>query len=213
MYYIYIHKKQSNNNIFYVGKGKGKRAWVKKGRNYYWNNVVNKYGYIVEIIKSNLSEEEAFIQEKFYIDYYKPCCNFTKGGEGISGYKFSIESLRKKSKSALGNKNKLGKTSIGSGLHFKKGLESPFLGRKHNKYSKIKISKSKIGKSLTTQHKLNISKSRSIPIECIETGEKFSNSLIAEKIMNISQRMILEVCKGTRPKAKNFTFKYIKCLD
>lgn len=210
MYYVYAHIKRTNNDIFYIGKGKGKRAWIIKGRSKYWNNIINKHEYYIKILKENLSETDALILEKQYISQLNNLCNLTKGGEGISGFKFSNESKLKKSKSALGNTYKLGKTSLGSGRN--KGIISPFLGKHHTNESKEKIRKNNSNKNKTESHKCNISISNSIPIKCIETNIIFKNALEAEKIMGISKRMIREVCRGLRNKAKNYTFKNI-CQD
>ena len=87
-FYVYIHRKKSNNEIFYVGKGKGKRAYRKDHRNIYWNKVVNKYGYEIEIYKDNLTEKEAFDLEVKLINELKEkglqLTNMTDGGEGWS---------------------------------------------------------------------------------------------------------------------------------
>ena len=66
-FYIYAHINPLFNKIFYIGKGSGRRAWEKYGRTKYWNNTVNKYGYIIDILEENLTEEEAFEKEKWYI--------------------------------------------------------------------------------------------------------------------------------------------------
>ncbi len=57
-YYIYFHINPLKNEIFYVGKGKGNRAYDKNNRNRFWKNIVKKYGYIVNIIEDNLNEKE-----------------------------------------------------------------------------------------------------------------------------------------------------------
>lgn len=98
-FYVYIHRKKSNNEIFYVGKGKGKRAYSIHNRNNYWNKIINKHGFIVEILKDNLTEDEAFKIEIETIEQYKKqnitLCNMTSGGEGTSGYIFTDEDRRK----------------------------------------------------------------------------------------------------------------------
>jgi len=81
-FYVYIHYRLDNDEIFYVGKGSNNRAYSKLNRNTYWHNIVNKYGYRVEILKSNLQEEEAFIEECKLIKSLNPCTNLTKGGNG-----------------------------------------------------------------------------------------------------------------------------------
>lgn len=90
MYYVYQHKKTNTNEIFYVGKGKDTRAFSKKNRNSYWNNVVNKHGFNVEFIVKNIDEELSFLVEVEVIDlYHRIGCkltNITNGGEGVSGF-------------------------------------------------------------------------------------------------------------------------------
>jgi len=49
-FYVYVHIKESDNTVFYVGKGSGGRAWDFYGRNVYWKNVKNKHGVRVEIL-------------------------------------------------------------------------------------------------------------------------------------------------------------------
>ena len=57
---IYRHTRLDNNTVFYIGIGKEvKRAYSKKGRNNYWKNIVNLYEYEVEILKKDLSWENA----------------------------------------------------------------------------------------------------------------------------------------------------------
>jgi hypothetical protein len=84
IYYIYFHINPLTNKVFYVGKGKLKRAFDRRKRSDYWNNVVNKYGYIVDIVHSNLSEEKAFELEIMYIKRFgiKNLVNSTIGGSG-----------------------------------------------------------------------------------------------------------------------------------
>jgi len=86
-YYIYFHINKTTGKVFYVGKGKDRRAWRKEGRSYYWNNIVNKYEYEIYIIHENLSEKRALDWEKLYISMFgrENLCNLTNGGEGTSG--------------------------------------------------------------------------------------------------------------------------------
>lgn len=106
IYYIYIHSKP-DGEIFYVGKGKDNRAYQKTMRNRYWHFVYNKYGYIVNIIESGLSQEEACVKEKLLInsigrkDLGKgTLVNMTDGGDGNNN--FSIESRKAISDKAKG---------------------------------------------------------------------------------------------------------------
>ncbi len=88
-YYIYVHINPLKNEIFYIGKGCGNRYKSKWKRSDYWKNIVTKYGYIYNILESDLTEEEAFEREKWYInkigrkDLGKgSLINMTDGGDG-----------------------------------------------------------------------------------------------------------------------------------
>ena len=60
-YYVYLHK-TLDGVVFYVGKGTGDRKTAKNGRTAAWKRVANK-GYIVEVYKDNLSDNDATILE------------------------------------------------------------------------------------------------------------------------------------------------------
>lgn len=98
-YYVYLHRRASDNKPFYVGKGSRYRAWDFSRRNPHWQNIKNKHGVIVDILFENLAEEDAFQIEKdtilefTYFGY--SLCNKTAGGEGISGHKHSKEIRQK----------------------------------------------------------------------------------------------------------------------
>lgn len=98
MYYTYGHYKADSKQLFYIGKGNGRRAHEKDSRSDYWRNIVNKHGYTVEIFAEWKSEEDAFIHEKFLIDCFRDLtnlCNLTDGGEGCSGYVWTDEQKAK----------------------------------------------------------------------------------------------------------------------
>lgn len=86
MAYVYGHYKADTNELFYIGKGSGKRAWDKQKRNRYWKSVANKHGLIVKILEDNLSEEDAFEKEKQLIAEVgiANLTNILEGGEGIT---------------------------------------------------------------------------------------------------------------------------------
>jgi hypothetical protein len=71
MYYVYQHRRNDTNAVFYVGKGKGYRCNQKTGRNIYWHRVADKHGYSVEKVVADLDEELALLVEHELIDQYK----------------------------------------------------------------------------------------------------------------------------------------------
>lgn len=92
-FYVYIHIRESDDKVFYVGKGSGKRAWDFYGRNEYWKNVKNKHGVRVEVLFSSLSEKDAFeLEKEAILSFEEMGCkltNLTKGGEGPEGVNFT----------------------------------------------------------------------------------------------------------------------------
>jgi hypothetical protein len=77
-YYVYAHK-DMEGNIFYIGKGKKRRAW-DKDRHTIWEYYVDEYlnnEYEVEILKDNLSNEEALnLESKLIKNYGKNLVNW-----------------------------------------------------------------------------------------------------------------------------------------
>lgn len=107
---MYIHRKPCGE-VFYVGKGKYKRAWSRHGRNPFWKRTVAKYGYTVQIIEQGLSNEQALELEEFIISYCKlrtdggTLTNLTLGGTGSVGMKVSDETKIKLSEKNKGSLN------------------------------------------------------------------------------------------------------------
>jgi hypothetical protein len=92
-YYVYVHKKSTTGEVFYVGKGKGTRAFHFHGRSAKWNAFHAKYGTVVEQLAFFDNEAEAFEYEKFTIAMLRRAgfnlTNHTDGGEGTSGLRFT----------------------------------------------------------------------------------------------------------------------------
>jgi hypothetical protein len=90
-FYVYFHLMEDTDEIFYVGKGRGKRAFSKHGRNPYWVNVVNKHGLKVVIVNEGLTNDVALELEKYLIKDFGRISNggvlvnMTDGGDGVVG--------------------------------------------------------------------------------------------------------------------------------
>ena len=86
-FYVYLHRKATTGEVFYVGKGAGRRAWRQCDRSEFWKRIAKKHGVIVEIHLSGLQEWYAFELEKQLIAYYglAKLANITEGGEGVGG--------------------------------------------------------------------------------------------------------------------------------
>ena len=100
---VYRHIRLDKNEPFYIGIGKTeKRAYEKIKRNQFWNNVINKTDYQVEILFNDLSWEQAEEKEKEFIALYGKkdnntgcLVNITDGGGGRLGARHTEESKRK----------------------------------------------------------------------------------------------------------------------
>lgn len=107
-FYVYIHTKADTDEIFYVGKGYGKRHLSLSGRNRHWKNTAKKHGWNSEIITPLLSEIDAFYVERMLIDIYRRSgiglCNIADGGEGAAGLKHTEETKEKFRKAKIGKK-------------------------------------------------------------------------------------------------------------
>ncbi len=98
MAYVYRHIRLDKNIPFYIGigsddNGEYKRAYCShaNGRNRYWNNIVSKSSYEVDIIIDDITWEDACKKEMEFIALYKrrkdggTLSNLTLGGEGQLG--------------------------------------------------------------------------------------------------------------------------------
>lgn len=142
-FYVYEHWRLDRDECFYVGKGKQNRAYSRSGRNSHWNNIVAKLerlgsGYEVKLVKTGLTEEEAFSLEKNRIVFWKDkvdLCNKTNGGDGVSGLIMSNESRQKMSAKAKGRPGNI-----------------TMLGRKHSDETRAKMSAAHKGRPKSIEH-------------------------------------------------------------
>jgi hypothetical protein len=88
IYYVYAYIRESDGTPYYIGKGKGNRAFSSYGRSF---PIPNKDNII--FLHKNLAEKEAYYLEKKEISKFgrETLLNKTDGGGGISGYVFTKE--------------------------------------------------------------------------------------------------------------------------
>lgn len=144
---VYIHRRKdiedSFLNVFYVGiaLNEKRRPYEKYKRNSYWKNIVEKYGYEIEITHKNIIWQEACVIEKYLISFYGRhdlnlgnLANMTDGGDGRTNHIKSKEEIEKRRIKIMGKGNPMyGKVSS------QKGKKGYFSGHKHTEEAKLKL--------------------------------------------------------------------------
>jgi hypothetical protein len=139
-YYTYAYLRE-DRTLYYIGKGKGNRAYRRR------DGGINppKDKSRILILKNNLTEEEAFKHEIYMIAVFGRndlgtgiLYNRTNGGDGTSGWIPSEETKKKISEKATGRI-----MSENDRLQMSKSQ----IGRKHPEEVKKKISQKQLGKN------------------------------------------------------------------
>lgn len=95
-FYTYAHYRadQPERGPFYIGKGKGPRAWKVNGRSEWWRKTAEKHGVAIEILSHWPTEEDAYSHERLLIDCMRgmrlKIVNLTAGGDGLRDIDGSI---------------------------------------------------------------------------------------------------------------------------
>jgi len=128
-YFVYRHIRLDTNKVFYVGRGrtfkrKGVnrersivdlywRAYSKSKRTFWWNNIVSKVGYEVEIMYESDDFNEICEKEKEFIKLYGrkdlglgELVNMSDGGDGNPGFSDESKKLIVKTNIERGNYDK-----------------------------------------------------------------------------------------------------------
>lgn len=163
-FYVYVHMKATDDAVFYVGKGCGSRYKKTQGRNQYWQRVVAKYGFVAEIVKSNLTFEEANTVEIELIKQLREqgceLCNLTDGGEGTKGWKKTPEQIAHHKAVTTGLKRSEESKAKMRGRTFSeealKRIGAAHKGKVVSEEAKRKMSEAKKGRTLSDEHKAKI---------------------------------------------------------
>lgn len=182
MAYIYTHTRLDKNEVFYVGIGFGnkhdknyKRAHQKTKRNIFWNRIVNKTDYRIDIIEDGLTREDALKREAFWIKKYGrrdlnegTLVNMTNGGDGgdtISKHPNKESILRKMSELSAGKNN----PNYGGKFLNREYIEKQIKSNSHHRYKVINTITGEVSLYLSENQ---ISKGLNIPRSTINSCRK-----------------------------------------
>jgi hypothetical protein len=204
-FYVYLHRKASTGEVFYVGKGVKDRAW-SKARSRYWMRVVAKHGYTVEIVQSGLQEWYAIELEADLIALYGKASdglgllvNLTDKAGGLSGHRHTKDSIQKMRIAKFGkpvsddhkakNIANLYKPEVVANRAI--AVSASLKGKPLKDSQKQKMSLTRKGRAMSESHKDALKKARfasldswrvacgALPILCINTGIVFKTACCA----------------------------------
>jgi hypothetical protein len=222
-HYVYVHKKATTGEIFYVGKGRGNRAY-QKDRGRHWKAIVEKHGRTVEIVADNLPEQEAFALEIKLIALYGrkdkglgSLVNYTDGGDGASGavrsdaFKARNSALhtgRKRSEETCKNisDSLVGRAAPSEQTRLQMSVART--GKKHSEATKQKMSEAQLKRdksSFVGRSKVAIVQSESVIFEGTSVAEQWcqeNTNPLADK------SNIVKCCRGKINYAYGHTWRY-----
>lgn len=213
---VYFHRKATTGEIFYVGMGSPKRPYYKR-RTDWWQRVVDKYGYTIDIVHKGLTQAEAFELEMKYIAQFGrydlgtgSLVNQTDGGPSFVGI----------SKEKTKNRGKTLKGKPKSKEHRKK-LSASLSNLAKSSVHKSNISKSLKGRKLSQETKDKIKKNNTAylknkPVACYSYYTKelianFKSHSEAVSVIGCNKSLIYRNLKNILAKvySKNLK-KYVK---
>ena len=214
IYYTYAFLRE-DRTPYYIGKGKGNRAYRRRDKG---EIKPPKDKSRILILKQNLTEEEAFRHEVYMIIVFGRkdlgtgiLYNRTDGGDGASGTVVSEETKRKIGEAGKGrthseeSRRKMSEARKGENNpsygkshseESRRKMSEAQKGKTHSKETKKKISEGNMGKYISEETRRKISESKKNPSE--ETRRKISESQKGKTFSEETKRKLSESIKGRK---------------
>ena len=195
MYYYTYAFLREDRTPYYIGKGKGNRAYRRRDKGIKPPKDKSK----ILILKQNLTEEESFRHEVYMIAVFGRkdlgtgiLHNRTNGGDGVSGAVVSDETRRKMSEALKGKprskeiRRKISEAHKGKthSEETKRKLSESQKGKTHSEETKRKLSEAKKGKTFSEEHKRKLSESQKGKSRSEESKRKLSEANKGRKWWN-----------------------------
>ena len=190
-YYTYAYLRE-DKTPYYIGKGKGNRAYRRRDKGIKPPKDKSK----ILILKQNLTEEESFRHEVYMIAVFGRkdlgtgiLHNKTNGGDGVSGAVVSDETRRKMSEALKGKPRS---------KEIRRKISEAHKGKTHSEESRRNMSESQKGKTFSEETKRKLSESQKGKNHSEETRRKMSEARKGKKWWNDgcgNCKMMLE-CPG-----------------
>lgn len=209
-FFVYVDwTTEKHPRPYYVGKGNSGRVRYRK-RNLVHDRIAKKHGFRREIALMTSVESITLDVEVQLIAELKTRCgvpghwgaNLTAGGEGLSNpspctrVKMS-ESQRKRCPDTLDTRRRKSESA-----------------RCLNSRAEVRERKSQFmkGRTRNDEYRANISRAKQRPVEQLNLEgtvvATFDSALQAEQITGVSRTKICVCCKGTRPRAGGYGWRY-----
>lgn len=187
-FYVYTHRRETDGSIFYVGKGRLRRAWQTHSRNDEWNKVRASDGLEISVVCKDMSEVCALTLERIGISHVglQNLTNQRAGGYGSNcGWSPSEEARKKIGDFHRGKKKKpeaVAKTSAANrGLKRSPELRMKYsiaaknrVRRPHSPETRAKISASHMGMKPSPETLL---KMKTVPRPCGKDSPTYDHTI------------------------------------
>lgn len=232
-YFVYLHRRLDNGDVFYVGKGTRvsfgrqvqsqayRRAFTTNKRNAFWNAVVRKSAYSVELIAEFFREEDALAFEVALIASYArrraggTLCNLTDGGEGVSGLVFSLDSREKMRLATAGNRHpnwgkKLSAETCRRKSESLRNSEHSLLGKKLPDWWKARISSAVRGPANVMYGRTGSAHPASRKVLDVQSGTVYDSVLLAAEATGHKMKTLCNYLSGHRANPTSLEFFTLK---